>query len=140
MKTRSGIGVLGLVAAAAVLILGVSEAQDPDERERRGSRTAFMRQKLEFSKNLLEGLTTENYELIEKNARLLKRLSTAAQWEVPTIPVADEYLPQTTEFQRECDETAKAASDKNIDAATVAYLRMTTTCVNCHKYVRAVIK
>jgi cytochrome c556 len=132
--------IVGLLGVAAMLAAATSLAQDPDERERRGSRTAFMRQKLEFSKNLLEGLTTENFELIEKNARALKRLSTAAQWEVPTIPVAEEYLPQTTEFQRECDEAAKAAANKNIDAATVAYLRMTTTCVSCHKYVRSVIK
>lgn len=140
MSTRKAICLVGLLLSTSMLMVVTKGAQDPDDRERRGSRTAFMRQKLEFSKNLLEGLSTENFDMIKENARLLKRLSMAAQWEVPTIPMAEEYLPQTTEFQRECDQVAKAAEDQNIDAATVGFMRMTTTCVSCHKYVRSVIK
>lgn len=104
------------------------------------SRAVFMRQKLEFSKNLLEGLTVENYDMIEKSARGLRRMSTAAEWEVPTIPHAEEYLPYTAEFQRLCDEIIKAAQKKNIDGTTLGYVRLTTNCVGCHKYVRAAIQ
>ena len=92
---------------------------------------------LEFAKNVLEGITVENYDLISKNAKGLKRLSSAAEWEVPSIPNIDEYLPYTNEFQRHCDDLVKAAKDKNVDGATLAYVRLTTNCVNCHKYVRA---
>jgi hypothetical protein len=34
----------------------------------------------------------------------------------------------------------RKAKDKNIDGATLAYLRLTMNCVNCHKYVRQAAK
>jgi hypothetical protein len=107
-------------------------ASQPDPPTRR----EFMRQKLDFAKLLLEGLSVENYEMIAKNARGLRKLSTAAQWEVPTIPNANEYITFTGEFQRLCADLEKNAGDKNLDGATLSYLRLTMSCVNCHKYVR----
>lgn len=101
------------------------------------TRADFMRQKLEFSKKVLEGLALEDYDAIAKNARALKRLSEAAEWEVPTIPNANEYIALTTEFQKAADDMRQKAKDKNIDGATLAYLRLTMNCVNCHRFVRA---
>jgi cytochrome c556 len=95
-----------------------------------------MRQKLEFSKNLLEGLAMENYETIAKSAKALKLLSQAAEWEVPTIPNATDYVAFTTDFQRIADDLAKQAKAKNIDGATMAYMKLTMNCVECHKFVR----
>ncbi len=105
-------------------------------QEQQPTRAQFMRQKLDFGKNVLEGLALENYDLIEKNARSLKRMSMGAEWEVPGIPNVEEYLPYTAEFQRLCDEIVKAAKNRNIDGATLGYVRLTTNCVNCHKFVR----
>jgi hypothetical protein len=107
-----------------------SDEQQPPTRQ------AFMRQKLEFSKLVLEGITLENYDMIAKNARALRLLSRAALWELPTIPNAEEYVIYTGEFQRLCDDLSKNAKAKNIDGATIAYLGLTMSCVNCHKYVR----
>jgi hypothetical protein len=99
-------------------------------------RSEYMRQKLNFSKDVLEGLSLEQFPLIEKNAKALRKLSEAAEWEVPTIPNATDYVALTTEFQRNADELAKQAKAHNIDGATLAYLKLTMTCVQCHKYVR----
>ena len=55
------------------------------------------------------------------NAKALKRLSEAAEWESPSIPNATEYIVFTTEFQRVADDLLKKAKDKNIDGATLAY-------------------
>ncbi len=63
-------------------------------------------------------------------------MSAAAEWEVPTIPSAQEYLVFTGEFQRLCDDLDAKAKEKNLDGATLAFLRITMSCVNCHKYVR----
>ncbi|GIW88956.1 MAG: hypothetical protein KatS3mg108_3280 [Isosphaeraceae bacterium] len=120
------------VAVAALGIVVTSVAQVVTQR----SRGEFMRQKLEFAKNVLEGLTVENFDLVEKNARSLKRLSMAAEWEVPEIPHVEEYLPRTAEFQRLCDQIVAAARARNLDGATLGYVGLTTSCVNCHKYVR----
>jgi hypothetical protein len=132
-RTHIVIGLAGLALAATVLA-----ARAQEQRQR--TRAEFMQMKLEFSKKVLEGLTMENYETIIKNARALKALSQAAQWEVPTIPNAGEYVVFTTEFQGLTDELVKKAREKNMDGATLAYLRLTMNCVNCHKYVRQVAK
>ena len=130
---RIVLGSVGIALTAAALA-----AQAGVQRFR--TRAEFMRMKLEYSKSVLEGLTLENYETIIKNAKALKRLSEAAEWEVPTIPNATDYVVFTSEFQRLTDEMAQKAKDKNIDGATLAYLRLTMNCVNCHKYVRQMAK
>ena len=48
--------------------------------------------------------------MIEKNAKALKKLSEAAEWEVPMIPNATDYVALTSEFQRYTDELVKAPS------------------------------
>jgi len=63
-------------------------------------------------------------------------LSQAAEWEVPMIPNATDYVALTSEFQRNTDELVKAAKQGNIDGATLAYVKLTMNCVQCHKYVR----
>jgi hypothetical protein len=130
---RIVLGSVGLALTAAAWA-----AQEGAQKPR--SRAEFMRMKLEYSKKVLEGLTLEDYQAISKTAKALKRLSEAAEWEVPTIPNATDYVVFTTEFQRLADEMDRKAKEKNIDGATLAYLRMTMNCVNCHKYVRQAIK
>ena len=137
MNTKMQIRVmvsLVMLASVAVVLAAAGAEQRPT------SRAEFMRMKLEYSKRVLEGLTLENFDTISQNAKTLKRLSEAAEWEVPTIPNATEYVAFTSEFQRCSDELIQKAKDKNIDGATLAYLRLTMNCVNCHKYVRQVAK
>jgi hypothetical protein len=130
---RVVLGSVGLALSAAAWA-----AQDGAQKPH--SRAEFMRIKLEYSKKVLEGLTLEDFPAISKNAKALKRLSEAAEWEVPTIPNAPDYLVFTTEFQRLADEMDRKAREKNIDGATLAYLRLTMNCVTCHKYVRQATK
>jgi hypothetical protein len=130
-RVLSALALLAL-PSAVVVVLG--------QERRPRSRAEFMRTKLEYSKAALEGLTLENYDAIAKSARALRLLSEAAEWEVPTIPNATDYVALTREFQLHTDEMAKKAREKNIDGATLAYLRLTMNCVHCHKYVREVSK
>jgi hypothetical protein len=95
-----------------------------------------MRMKTEFAKSVLEGLVREDYGAIADGASKLRKLSYAAEWEVPTIPNAEEYLRYTSDFQRITDDLQKAGRAKKLDAATLAYTRMTINCVDCHTYVR----
>jgi hypothetical protein len=127
--TRAAVAALGLAA----LPLGGSLTRAQEKPPTRGE---FMRQKLEDSKQVLEGLTVEDFAAIGKSARALRKLSQAAEWEVPTLPNATDYVAFTGEFQRLCDELGAKAKEKNIDGATLAYLRLTMCRVNCHKYLR----
>ena len=96
----------------------------------------FMRKKLESSQSVLEGLALEDFDLIAKGAKELKTTSAAAEFMVIHDPLYTEYAD---DFRRVVDKMAKAAKEKRIDGATLAYMDMTMSCVECHKYVRNVL-
>ena len=121
---------VSLLFAAAAGLWGM--AAQPEEPNNVGE---FMRLKLDHSKNVLEGLALEDYDLIAKNAQDMSLLSLAASWQVLQTP---EYLQQSNEFRRTADALTKAAQDENLDGAALAYVELTMKCVNCHKYVRGV--
>ena len=128
----AAVSTLVMLPLLVALCMSQSRAGQPERR----NRSDFMRQKLEYSKNVLEGLSLEHYDLIEKNAKALKVLSQAAEWEVPMIPNATDYVAMTSEFQRYADELVRCAKQSNIDGATLAYVKLTMSCVQCHKFVR----
>jgi len=95
--------------------------------------TDVMRLKLAHSQDVLEGIVKEDYDRIGLNAQKLVQLSQSTGWYSRQTP---EYELFTTEFRRHAQSLVKAAKDKNIDAATGAYMQMTVSCVSCHKYMR----
>src|SRR5262245_8940398 len=97
---------------------------------------AFMRKKLEASQSLMEGLALEDFDLIANGAKQLKATSAAAEFLVIHDPL---YTENADEFRRIIDKLEKAAKEKRIDGATLAYMDMTMSCVECHKYVRNVL-
>lgn len=96
----------------------------------------FMRKKLESSQSLLEGLAVEDFDLIAVGARQLKTTSAAAEFMVVHDPM---YAQHADEFRRIIDKLERAAKEKRLDGATLAYVDMTLSCVECHKYVRNVL-
>jgi hypothetical protein len=125
--SRRGLG------AALLFALAVGGVSLRVRGEQSGDLKRFMRQKLEHSQKVLEGLTLENYTLVAENARALKELSEDARWRVsPNI----NYLRLSAEFQDLAQEVAEKAKQKNLDGATLAYVRMTVNCVKCHEYTR----
>lgn len=126
---------LTVIAVLTTTMIAV-RAQDEDLLSRRAKRSTFMKMKLEYSKNLLEGLTVEDFDKIKANAKALKAMSQAAEWEVPEIPNVQEYLTYSADFQRLCDELVRASDRKSIDGTTLNYVQLTVNCVKCHQYVR----
>jgi len=105
-------------------------------RGKKAAMQAFMRKKLEASQSVIEGLALEDFDLIAKGAKQLKTTSAAAEFLVIHDPLYSEYAD---DFRRIADKMEKAAKEKRIDGATLAYMDMTMSCVECHKYVRNVL-
>jgi cytochrome c556 len=93
----------------------------------------FMRAKLGHADKVLEGLAVEDFEMIERAAQELSLASLDSNWQVLQT---EDYVRQSAEFRRSCDALKKAAQEKNLDGATLAWLEVTLKCVQCHKYVR----
>ena len=150
MFRRSGLllVVLGVFVGLALWFAGAASSADDKtkptekaaEKEKPSGKKiamkAFMRKKLEASQSVLEGLALEDFDLIAKGARQLKTTSAAAEFLVIHDPL---YTEQADEFRRIVNKMERAAKEKRIDGATLAYVDMTMSCVECHKYVRNVL-
>lgn len=125
MKTRS------LIIAAATLGLagwiGIATAQT-----NRATRDV-MRTKLDHSQKALEGVTAGDFEILLAAARKLKVLGNAPDWPNFDTP---EYQEHKSNFRRSVGDLERAAAEANLDSATLAYVRMTMNCVECHRFVR----
>ena len=98
---------------------------------------ALMQAKLESAQALIKGLALEDFELMQREAQRLELLSLDTDW---NILQTNEYARISKEF-REAAKRLKSASDqKNLDAAGLAYFKLTLTCIDCHRHVRAVKK
>lgn len=92
----------------------------------------FMQAKLDNSKEVLEGLVTEDYDQIQKAAKKLIEMSNATQWQVVEGPL---FAQQSAEFRSAAKELQTYAEKKNIDGASLSYLHLTMTCIACHKQI-----
>ena len=95
----------------------------------------FMRRKLDLSRDALKGIVTEDFALIKRSAEGMEKMSRSAEWAVYRL---DEYNQLSAEFRRIARSLAKQAEKKNIEATTLAYVQLTMSCVECHKFTRGV--
>lgn len=126
----SGYRVL-LLGLITVLAASLTTALAQSRRERAAKE--FMRDKLELSQKILEGVVTEDWDLVTAKGTKLSAMTKEADWRLFENP---NYEQQSQTFRRHVDSLVKAAKDKNPDAATLAYVRVTMSCVDCHKLVR----
>jgi hypothetical protein len=120
---------VGMLWATSILT-GIVRSQEPRiPLETRN----FMRAKLLHSQKILEGLATENYDLVTKHAQEMSLLSLESQWNVLRT---QEYVEQSADFRHAIAKLIEAADAKKIDATTLGYVDVTLKCIHCHKYVR----
>jgi cytochrome c556 len=124
------------IVALAVSVSGVWLACRADEPpEAKGGVRPFMRMKLEASSKILEGLTTENFQMIRAGAQTLHKMSAAEKWRVSNDVL---YRRYSAEFNQEAERLLEQANVRNLDGATLAWVECTMSCVRCHKHARAI--
>jgi cytochrome c556 len=116
--------VLAVLAASGMLAPSASAQNEV---------AAFMKAKLVHAEKVLEGLATEDFDLIVKHSQAISLLCQDELWSVVKTV---EYHERSKEFQRSVNAITEAGRQKNLDAAALAYVNTTLSCVNCHKYVR----
>lgn len=122
------------VAAVALALAGVGRADDkPKDEKTDEKKLTVMQRKLKFSQMVLEGLATNNFDKIGKGGDGLIECVQHATWK---INETEKYVLYSNDFLRRAEGLKKAAKEKNVDAAALAYVDMTLTCVKCHQYLR----
>jgi hypothetical protein len=93
----------------------------------------FMRQKLDAMRQVLRGIVTEDYGLIQTNARKMQKMGTQTEWNIVQGPIYGDYQ---SAFRRSAELLSKAAKEKNADGAAMITMQATLNCIECHRYVR----
>jgi hypothetical protein len=114
-----------VAALAASLIVSNSSAQTT-------ALNRLMRQKLEQSQGMLAAVVTSNWADLERRSEALIRITNDPAWMVLNSP---EYARQSQAFLRATQDLIDAAKRRDLDAAPPAYVSLTLSCVQCHRYV-----
>lgn len=96
----------------------------------------FMRVKLSLTQGVLEGLVLEDFDRINRNSNALLLLTAAAEWKQKDTPL---YSQHSAEFRAAVKELREASQKQNLEGAALAYLHLTSSCVECHRYVRSTL-
>ena len=131
--------VIGSVLIAVVVWGSYLAFADPPVKQQReiDETKVLMRAKLTSSQRVLEGLLVDDYQRIRQGAREMIRISEAAEWPRARDEVYEHY---STELRRQCNKLDDLAAKRNHEGASFTYLHITTTCINCHDYVRDALR
>ncbi|MFM7117032.1 MAG: hypothetical protein ACKO9H_05220 [Planctomycetota bacterium] len=121
--------VIAMVAGTLFARYSVGQEQDPDSLSRRD----FMRMKLNYTQNILEGLTTRDFGLIISGAEEVERITQAEAWN--SNDFAD-YQKISDELRSVASHLKKAGQKSNLEAAALRYFELTMKCMDCHQYLR----
>jgi hypothetical protein len=126
---------LGWVAVAVIAVLvgqgkaeGQPKAKDPPKKP-----LTVMQRKLKFSQQLLESLALNQFDRMTASATELQQCAREASWRVVKT---QKYELYSNDFIRQLENLQAAAKKKNTDAAALAYVEVTLTCVKCHQHIR----
>jgi hypothetical protein len=108
-------------------------ARGDDGKAQAPEPSIWMKQKLAASQNILAGLTKGDYEAVEKNAQSMLVVGYLEKWVRAETPG---YRKMMKDFEYANKALTLAAREKNLDGATLGYIQLTISCVQCHKLVR----
>jgi hypothetical protein len=124
---------LWTAAVVAAVLGGVGTADDKPKPKADPKKPTVMQRKLAHAQKVLEGLALNDFKAMDANAAELQQCAKEASWMVVKTPKYETY---SNDFVRQLEALRAAAKKKNTDAAALAYVEVTLTCVKCHQHVR----
>jgi len=108
---------------------GSADKQDEPAR----ALTRFMRQKLQASNLILEGLCTDDLQMVTDGTQTLMKMSHEERWRVSNDMM---YRRYSSEFVQAVEELQKEAEDNDMNGTSMAWVNVTMKCLKCHEWVR----
>jgi hypothetical protein len=115
----------GIVVLAMSLAIATASAQTVALKR-------LMQQKLDHSQGILAAVTTSNWREMQGQSEALLQVTKDPAWMVMNTP---EYARHSQTFVRAAEDLLDAARRRDLEAAPLAYVSMTLSCVQCHRYV-----
>jgi len=91
----------------------------------------LMRKKLDTSQKSLEAVVTSRWASLEARSRELEALTNDPAWMVLKAP---EYERHSSAFRSAARALHDAAAKRDLEATPQAYVTLTLSCVQCHRY------
>jgi hypothetical protein len=118
-----------IASCSSVLILSLASSSGSQENE---PVMKVMALKLDYAQKVLKSIVTAEFDELEDLSFRLVVLTGTEDWKVIRT---EEYNRHTADFVSAVEALRKARDHKDIDESTKAYIEMTLSCVQCHKYV-----
>lgn len=125
----------GWLAACGLQQSSMAQEKQPDRVE--ADRDTWMQVKLTSAQQILEHLTSGDFQKLETSSRRMQVLNFMEQWSRDAeFTQKSEYQGQLNVFEFATKELIRHAQDRDIDGSLKAYTKLTESCVNCHKLIR----
>jgi hypothetical protein len=128
-RSRSMNAAIKLVLLAILLVAVAGGSSSSAQTPRLNT---VMRAKLDHSQNILEAVVTSNWQQLDRESRELARATQDPAWSVLAMP---EYVRHTQAFLRATDDLIEAARLRDLEAASLGFISLSTSCVSCHRYI-----
>ena len=99
--------------------------------------SVLMSRKLASAQGLLKGIAYGDHAVIEREAQQLQLLSHDVSW---NILQTRDYIRYSSDFRNAAEQIKNAAKQRQLDDAGRGYLKLTISCIDCHKHVRSAKK
>jgi PAB1-binding protein PBP1 len=95
--------------------------------------SVWMTKKLDYSKEILAGITVADPERVKAAAGHIRTLNKVEAFVRSKNPA---YREQLKAFQEANEEILRRAEADDLEGAATAFSQMTTSCIRCHKVLR----
>ena len=127
---KNALVILAGIAMLGVACYGVADEKKPEDGKHQ---SVLMKKKLEYTQQILTGLANEDFDSIAKHAKILNTFGSLEQW---FRADCEAYRAQLKIFRFANSELIRLAEEKNLEGASLAYMQLTMSCVNCHSHIR----
>jgi cytochrome c556 len=121
---------VGTAFITGVLAVSVLFAQDSKKDE---PLKKMMETKLEISKKLLGAVAQNDFVKINTNSEELIKISNEL---AKKFPKNERFQELGKEYRNELQGLLKAVQKQNTEAISLAYVKTTLACFNCHTFIR----
>jgi hypothetical protein len=122
---------MNLAIRLGVAVLLVAVTAGPSSSAQTARTKQVMRTKLDHSQRILEAVVTSNWQLLDRESREMALVVRDPAWSSLAMP---EYVRHSEAFIRATDDLIAAAKLRDLESASLGFIALTTSCVNCHRY------
>ncbi len=149
MKRFTLMATLAVVTAIAVSVVAADKEKkkpkesnkEPVAAQKEDEEDRWMHAKLETSQQIFAGLTRGDLETVKTRARGMLVIGVLENWlRKNEFTKKSAYQGQLNAFEFANKELIRQAEDGNIDGTLDAWLRLSRSCVECHKLFRDPVK